>query len=778
MSNRIFTVPRLREYLEGSIAFMKPWSRIITAVVHRKTMMHRRFQLCRIMFFIVTVGFCAGTNHSGAEDWGSYSIIPVSAPELVLEAIDSGTTEGTVVSIGKPSSATNQKWVVASKGDGLYSIHPSYSSKLLLAAAKGGDKNGTAIVLESDSGQPWQLWKLNKQENGSYTLVPKHAPDKGLDDFGGNKSPGAKIDLWENTAGDQHLQWFIRPLAGSGVARTNTTDLVPIYEPPQIQPEKILPGTTKQFTFTQSKIFPGTVREVTVFIPAQYDATKPACVYVKTDGFNPREKTLLETMIATKEIPVTVGIFVRPGELPAPMKGTLGRRNRDFEYDGVSDNKVRFLTDELLPFIATEYQLNLSRDGNDRCIAGGSSGGIAAFTAAWNRPDAFSRVYAASGSWVAFRGGHEFPTMVRKFEAKPIRAFLTTATRDMENVAGDWFLLDQEMDKALRFSGYDYRYRVIDGPHVAGYLENWREAMAYLWQGWPERVKAGPSAPRAQEILIPGEDWQLVAEGFKSTRGPACNATGEVFFADTSNNKIHRIGLDGTVTEFINEAGQAHCVTVGPDGSVFTVSEKSGKLMRYDAAGTGSVVMDEILGHSILARPDGSLYVTSNGDKPHGPGSVWLIKDGKKTELDSGIKFATGMAYRPDQWLLSVAEGHSKWIDSYQMNDDGTLKNKERFFHLHVADWDDDAGAESLCYSIEGRQFVATRSGIQISADDGPTQVILPVPDGSRVTGVCLGGQDGDMLFAFCGNRIWKRKVRHHAMGAFTPWVKVDGTKL
>ena len=696
----------------------------------------------------------------------------------MLEAIDSGTTEGTVVSIGKPSSATNQKWVVASKGDGLYSIHPSYSSKLLLAAAKGGDKNGTAIVLESDSGQPWQLWKLNKQENGSYTLVPKHAPDKGLDDFGGNKSPGAKIDLWENTAGDQHLQWFIRPLAGSGVARTNTTDLVPIYEPPQIQPEKILPGTTKQFTFTQSKIFPGTVREVTVFIPAQYDATKPACVYVKTDGFNPREKTLLETMIATKEIPVTVGIFVRPGELPAPMKGTLGRRNRDFEYDGVSDNKVRFLTDELLPFIATEYQLNLSRDGNDRCIAGGSSGGIAAFTAAWNRPDAFSRVYAASGSWVAFRGGHEFPTMVRKFEAKPIRAFLTTATRDMENVAGDWFLLDQEMDKALRFSGYDYRYRVIDGPHVAGYLENWREAMAYLWQGWPERVKAGPSAPRAQEILIPGEDWQLVAEGFKSTRGPACNATGEVFFADTSNNKIHRIGLDGTVTEFINEAGQAHCVTVGPDGSVFTVSEKSGKLMRYDAAGTGSVVMDEILGHSILARPDGSLYVTSNGDKPHGPGSVWLIKDGKKTELDSGIKFATGMAYRPDQWLLSVAEGHSKWIDSYQMNDDGTLKNKERFFHLHVADWDDDAGAESLCYSIEGRQFVATRSGIQISADDGPTQVILPVPDGSRVTGVCLGGQDGDMLFAFCGNRIWKRKVRHHAMGAFTPWVKVDGTKL
>lgn len=114
----------------------------------------------------------------------------------------------------------------------------------------------------------------------------------------------------------------------------------------------------------------------------------------------------------------------------------------------------------------------------------------------------------------------------------------------------------------------------------------------------------------------------------------------------------------------------------------------------------------------------------------------------------------------------------------YQINDDGTLANKERFFPLHVADWDDDAGAESVCYSIEGRQFVVTRSGIQISADDGPTQVILPVPDFSRVTGVCLGGKEGDTLFAFCGNRIWKRKIKHHATGAFTPWMKVNGTKL
>lgn len=721
----------------------------------------------------------AGLAHrTPAEDWGAYSIAPVSAPGMVLEAVDAGTTEGTRVSIGKPTGTAHQKWVIAPKDGDWFCIRASSSLGLVIAAARGEAKNGTPIVLEKETGVPSQLWNVKKLENGNYNLIPKHAPMMGIDDFGGAKTPGSRIDLWTNKAGDQHLEWKITALAGSSVAAVVAPEVASSYQPVEIKPEDIRRGEIKTFKFEQSKVFPGTTRDVTVFIPAQYDGAKPACVYVKTDGFNPKEKDLLETMIATKEIPVTVGVFVRPGEVPAPMPGTLGRRNRCFEYDGVSDNNVRFFTEELLPHIAKEYGLKLSTDGNDRCVSGGSSGGIAAFTAAWHRPEAFSRVYAASGSWVAFRGGHEFPTMVRKFEARPIRAYLTTATHDMENAAGDWFLLDQEMDKALKFSGYDYQFRVIQGRHVQGYAENWREAMAYLWKGWPERVQAGPSAPRAQEIIIPGEGWQLVAEGFKSTRGPACNASGEVFFADTSSDKIHRIGLDGKVSVFATDTGNAHGLTFGADGKLYSVSEKTGKIVSYDAQGVGSVVLEGLTGQSVLAMPNGGLYVTTNEGKGNALGSVWFVKDGKKTQVDAGLKFATGLAYRPDQWLLSVADGRSKWVFSYQINDDGTLKNKERFFPLHVEDWEDDAGAETVCYSLEGRQFIATKSGVQISADDGPTQVILPVPDRARVTGVALGGTEKDTLFAFCGNKIWKRRVQHHAMGAFSPWTKVNGTKL
>ena len=279
---------------------------------------------------------------------------------------------------------------------------------------------------------------------------------------------------------------------------------------------------------------------------------------------------------------MTIGVFVRPGDLPATAKGTIGRRNRDLEYDGMGDKNVRFFTEELLPYVAKEYNLNLSTSGNDRCISGGSSGGIAAFDAAWERPDEFSRVYAASGSFVAFRGGHEFPTLVRKFEAKPIRAYLTTATHDMENCAGDWFLLDQEMDKALKFSGYDYQFRIIDGRHVAGYMENFQEAMSYLWKDWPKAVEAGPSAPRAQDVLLAGESWQLVADGFQDAKGPACNASGEVFFADPATNKIHRIDADGKVGEFLPKAAHANSLTVGPDGQLYAVSSQTGKVMSYD----------------------------------------------------------------------------------------------------------------------------------------------------------------------------------------------------
>ena len=486
-----------------------------------KTAMFNRLSASRIIPLTALLLAVLTASEALAEDSGAYRIVPVSAPNMALEATGSGTADGTIVSIGKLAATPNQKWTLTSKGDGFFSIKPSYSSTLVLAVAKGGGNDGALIVLETDAGQPWQQWALKKDESGNYNLIPKSSPGKGMDDLSGKQEAGAKIDLWKNNPGDQHLQWMIQPLAGSPTsAAQGPADASAAYVPPEIKPDDILKGEIKKVAFPGSTIFPGTIRDVTVFVPAQYDGSKPACVYVKTDGYNPREKELLERMIATKEMPVTIGVFVSPGQVPPPMHGTVGRRNRCFEYDGLGDNTERFFVEEVLPFVAKQLNLKLSDSGNDRCIAGGSSGGIAAFNVAWERPDAFSRVYAGSGSFVAFRGGNEFPTLIRKYEAKPIRPYLTTGTHDMENCAGDWFLLDQEMDKALKFSGYDYSFRIVNGGHVSGYYDNWQEAMSFLWKGWPAPVQAGPSSPRAHDVLLPDEKWQLVADGLHDAAGP------------------------------------------------------------------------------------------------------------------------------------------------------------------------------------------------------------------------------------------------------------------
>ncbi len=714
-----------------------------------------------------------------AEDWGAYAIVPSSAPAFVLEAVGAGTTDGGVVSIGKPAGGANQKWVVTPQADGWCAIRPLSSPTLALAIARGKDAMGTPAVLEADRGRPWQRWRLvRNDDDGSYCLLPAHAAGQGLDHFGGVAKPGARVDLWSNRPGDTHLRWVMKPLAGTSPPSVAAESGPVAYVPPEIKPEDVPRGVLKEFTFARSAVFPGTVRAVTVFIPRQYDGSRPACVYVKTDGYNAAEKALLETMIATKEIPVTVGVFVRPGDLPATVQGTSGRRNRCFEYDGVGDNNVRFLVDELLPQIAREYNLKLSPSGNDRCIAGGSSGGITAFNAAWERPDAFSRVYAVSGSFVAFRGGHEFPTLVRKFEAKPIRAYLTTGTHDMENCAGDWFLLDQEMDKALKFSGYDYVFKIINGGHGAGYFDQFRAAMSYLWKDWPRPVEAGASAPRVRDVILPGEPWRLVDDAPRDAKAPVCNARGDVFFVNAAADAVERIGRDGKISVFVPDAGRADGLTCDAEGRLCAVSGATGKVVRYDGAGAASLVADGLPGRHLLAMPGGGLYVTLNADGPGGSGSVWFVKDGKKTRVDAGLKRATGLAYRPDQWLLSVADGASKWVYSYRINPDGTLADKERFFWLHVPDWEDDAGAESVCYAKEGQMFVATRWGVQVCADDGPTQVILPLPDRARVVGLCIGGPDLDTLYAFGGGKIWKRKLKVHAVGAFSPWTPVRGTPL
>ncbi len=553
-------------------------------------------------------------------------------------------------------------------------------------------------------------------------------------------------------------------------------------------PSPAFRGTLKSFIFTGSSIYPGTRHNVDVYIPAEYDGSKPACVYVQQDGLkdgaNHAEKQWrflqsMDQLIAAKEMPVTIGIFVWPSGLDASMPGTVGVTNRSYEYDALGDAYARFLVEELLPFVAKAAHLNLSTHGNDRAIGGQSTGAAAAFNTAWERPDAFGRVYSCSGSFVAFRGGNELPTLIRKTEAKPIRAFLTVGDHDMDNCAGDWTSLNQEMESALRLAGYDYQFVHLHGGHCIGYPDEFPDAMRFIWKGWPAPVATGTSAPRVRDIVVANDPWKELAGGCAAPSSPVCNSKGEVFFIDVGQGKVMRIGVDGKAREFLATARQAGGLAIGSADELYSVSASTGKILSYDHAGNAATFADGLPGQYLLARPGGGLYVSVVG-APGSPGQIWLVgSDGGKTLVDSGaIKNPTGLALRPDQWILSVADGASHWVYDFAAGKDGTLKDRERYYWLHVRDGDDDAGTESICYDKEGHFYAATRSGVQVCAWDGPTQVILPMPDRSRVLGLCLGGPAMDTLYAFTAGKIWTRDVQGHAIGAFSPWSRMYPGKL
>ncbi len=250
---------------------------------------------------------------------------------------------------------------------------------------------------------------------------------------------------------------------------------------------KVPHGEVTKYRWESSKVFPGTVRDYWVYVPKQYDATKPTAVmvfqdgggYVSTNG-QWRIPYVFDNLIARKELPVIIGVFINPGEIPA-HDGQAAQKNRSFEYDSLSDAYVRFLLEEILPEVAKKH--NLTKDGSQRAICGSSSGGICAFTAAWERPNEFSKVFSAVGSFTDIRGGHAYPFLIRKAPRKPIRVFLQDGSNDLDNQFGNWPLANQTMAAALKFKDYDYAFVYGDGKHSAKHGASiFSQYVKWLWR--------------------------------------------------------------------------------------------------------------------------------------------------------------------------------------------------------------------------------------------------------------------------------------------------------
>jgi len=583
-------------------------------------------------------------------------------------------------------------------------------------------------------------------------------------------------------------------LLSAGIASGQTPAASPSpafdnYVPgPDSKPQPDVPkGEIIKLSFDKSKIFPDTVRDYWIYVPAQYKPDKPACVFVMQDGIRFEAPTVFDNLINKKEIPITIGVFVAPGVVKTPnAAAALDRFNRSFEYDGLGDAYARFLLDELLPEVETKKTadgraIRLSHEGNDRAIGGASSGAIAAFTAAWERPDAFSRVFSSIGTFVDLRGGMRYPALIRKFEPKPIRIYLQDGSNDLNIYGGDWWMANQTMERAFIFAGYEVEHAWGDGGHTGKHATLiFPDALRWLWKDWPKHVGNGPTKnPTLNDILLPGEGWQLVSEGYKFTEGPAVNQQGELLFNDFSGSKSFKVGLDNKVIQTVADSKRSNGQAFGPDGRLYVVQSGDQKVIAYDREGKVSVIADGFVGNDIVVANNGNIYVTNPpADSENAPSKIWLIKpSGEKTVVDTGLKYSNGITLSPDQTLLYVADYRSHWIYSYVIKPDGTLQSKQRFYWILVPDTGDQANSDGMHVDVDGRLYVATSMGIQVCDQAGRVQCIIPTPN-KRVSNLAFGGEKFDTLFATCGDKVYKRKMKVKGAQAWDKPVKPAAPRL
>lgn len=262
---------------------------------------------------------------------------------------------------------------------------------------------------------------------------------------------------------------------------------------PDSQVQPVPHGEVRAGKFETSRIFPGTSRDYFVYVPKQYDPAKPACLMVFFDGGGIfkvdgqfRLPVVFDNLIARKEMPVTIAVGVNPGVFAAPEPGAKSRSNRSLEYDSLGDANARFLLEELLP--EATKGLNLTADPAGRAVGGNSSGAIAAFTVAWERPEAFRKVVSHIGSYTNIRGGHVYPGLIRAVKpAKPLRVFLQDGSNDLDNLHGNWPLAARDMAASLKFAGYDHRFVLGDGGHSGKHGGAiFPDTLRWLWRDWPK----------------------------------------------------------------------------------------------------------------------------------------------------------------------------------------------------------------------------------------------------------------------------------------------------
>lgn len=551
-------------------------------------------------------------------------------------------------------------------------------------------------------------------------------------------------------------------------------------------------GRVESFAFNDSKVFPNTSRAGWVYIPAQYDASHPPALmvfqdghtYVREDG-RMRVPIVFDNLIAAGEMPVTVGVFINPGHRGTngpPDAGWGHRNNRSLEYDGLGDAYARFLLEELLPFVAQRFDLRWSDDPARRAIAGMSSGGICAWTVAWERPDQFGRVLSHIGSFVNIRGGHVYPALIRKTERKPIRVFLQDGSNDLNNLHGHWPLANLEMASALAFAGYDFRFVYGDGAHNDRHGSAiLPDSLRWLWRDGPGTLptpenRDNLAGDEALVKLLPGggreAPWQSVAEGLAFTDAAAVDAKGAFYFSDLPRGNVHRIADPAApqpvLEAWLEKGPKISGMTFAADGQLYAASQGDFEGPNQDLRRVVSIdpvtksvttVALELQPNDLVVTRSGWMFVTETGT-----GQVLRIPTSARDlrrppPVAGGIDKPNGIALSPDERFLWVSEYGGRHVWQFVITEDGSLRGGQRMSLLQVPAGRPDSGGDGATTDAAGRVWVTSHAGVQVFDAVGRLSAVLERPQDKATVSTVLAGAQRNYLYVCSSDRIYRRPV-------------------
>lgn len=426
--------------------------------------------------------------------------------------------------------------------------------------------------------------------------------------------------------------------------------------------EGVPKGKLTKHVWDTSEIYPGTTRDYWVYVPVQYESSKPACVMIFQDGevFIDEEgpvniPVVFDNLIYKQEMPVTIAILINPGTKD-------GKSQRRLEYGIVSDTYARFLLEEIIPEVGKTY--NLTDDRKGRAISGASAGGICSYIVGWERNDAFSKVVSFIGGFVGVPGAGEYPSKARitRGDPKPLRVYLQTGENDLSFMLGDVKLGNMDMANALEFAGYDYRFEMGTGGHDLKHGgANLPNTLRWLWRDYPgvkgyeeakkEKVDyelSGDSIPQEgvpkgkiteyswnQSKIYPGStrDYWIYVPAQYNPDIPACLMVffdGEWFKDRVStvfDNLIHKKAMPVTIGLFINPG-----IIDQPE---FNVTK---------SAGSAPTIA-------------GKTFTTKDGDYE----TTWIFTENGKVQVeDRGGKGYSGTYEQKGQWV-HIKAGDEFW---------------------------------------------------------------------------------------------------------------------